>query len=176
MAQEKEPLDLFGRRKSFRPTGESVLEILDTVQIVHMEQNGSMIRLFPENRRPQIKRILDLLGMSTAIYTLSMTHMVTLAETFLSGGTYFNHPLEQVLSIIEESRFKCADVVFVTDGEAHLNESFIAKFNTKKGEKSFNVLSLLLGVERTVTVEQFSDEFVKAKDFSDETSYVVLGI
>lgn len=44
MKKEKEPLDLLGRRKSFRPTEESVLEILDTVQIAHMEQNGSYVR------------------------------------------------------------------------------------------------------------------------------------
>ncbi|MDQ0341121.1 hypothetical protein J2S00_003965, partial [Caldalkalibacillus uzonensis] len=54
---------------SFRPTGEAVLEILDTVQIVQMEQNGQTIRLLPENLRSQIERILTLLGMSPAIYT-----------------------------------------------------------------------------------------------------------
>ncbi len=69
MEQEKGPLDLFGTRKSFRLTGESVLEILDTVQINNMEQNGETIRLFPDIRRPQIERILGLLGIGTAIYT-----------------------------------------------------------------------------------------------------------
>nr|WP_268811331.1 hypothetical protein [Virgibacillus dakarensis] len=38
---EDEPLDLMGgSRNSFRPTGESVLEILDTVDIVHFKQDG----------------------------------------------------------------------------------------------------------------------------------------
>ncbi|MDQ0339464.1 transposase [Caldalkalibacillus uzonensis] len=69
MAKEKEPLELMGGRASFRPTGEAVLEILDTVQIVQMEQNGQTIRLLPENLRSQIERILTLLGMGPAIYT-----------------------------------------------------------------------------------------------------------
>ena len=41
MEQEEEPLNLLGgSRKSFRPTGESVLEILDTVDILRMTGNG----------------------------------------------------------------------------------------------------------------------------------------
>jgi hypothetical protein len=70
MEQEQEPLDLLGgNRKSFRPTGESVLEILDDVNIAVMEQNGQMIRLYPENNRPQVKKILDLLELNMDIYT-----------------------------------------------------------------------------------------------------------
>jgi transposase len=70
MESEQEPLDLLGgSRKSFRPTGESVLEILDDVNITLMEQDGKNIRLFPKNTRPQVKRILDLLGFQMDIYT-----------------------------------------------------------------------------------------------------------
>jgi transposase len=70
MEQEKEPLDLLGgSRTSFRPTGESVLEILDTIDIIHMEQEGKNIRLFPNNRKQQVERILGLIGLDTSIYT-----------------------------------------------------------------------------------------------------------
>lgn len=70
MEHEDEPLDLIGgSRKSFRPTGESVLEILDTVDTIHIEQDGKMNRILPENHKLRIKRILDLLDMDYAIYT-----------------------------------------------------------------------------------------------------------
>ncbi len=61
LEQEDEPLELFGKRKSLRSTGGSVLEILDTVQIVHLEQNGQKVRLLAQKRRSQVKRILDFL-------------------------------------------------------------------------------------------------------------------
>lgn len=102
--------------------------------------------------------------------------MVTLAETFLGGGTHFDRPLEETLKVIEESRFRQADVVFVTDGMAYLKEDFIERFNAKKQEKGFHVLSLLLGVENTETVKLFSDEILKARDFDDESSHTALGI
>ena len=51
--------------------------------------------------------------------------MVNLAQTFLSGGTNFSLPLGKALSMINESRFKQADVVFVTDGEDRIRDSFL---------------------------------------------------
>ncbi|MBO1912029.1 VWA domain-containing protein, partial [Microvirga sp. 3-52] len=41
----------------------------------------------------------------------------SLAQTFLGGGTDFTLPLQEAVRVINESRFKQADVVFVTDGE-----------------------------------------------------------
>lgn len=71
MEDEHEPLDLMvgGGRKSFRPTGEAVLELLDTVDIVHMEFGGQLRRLLPKNHQPQLERILSLLGMDIRVYT-----------------------------------------------------------------------------------------------------------
>ena len=71
-------------------------------------------------------------------------------------------PLDKALNIINESRFKQADVVFVTDGEDRVRDSFLEEFNKKKKEKAFNVLSLVIG-SSTNTVEQFSDKVVKLK-------------
>ena len=72
--------------------------------------------------------------------------MVKLAQTFLSGGTDFSLSLSKSLSTINESRFKQSDVVFVTDGEDRLRDSFLEEFNKKKREKDFNVLSLFIEV------------------------------
>ena len=91
---------------------------------------------------------------------LKSSDMVNLARTFLSGGTNFALPLDQAINVINESRFKQADVVFVTDGEDSLKDSFLVEFNKKKKEKNFNVLSLMLGSSIN-TVEQFSDKVVK---------------
>ena len=77
--------------------------------------------------------------------------------------------------MINESRFKQADVVFVTDGEDRLRDSFLEEFNKKKKEKSFNVLSLVIG-SSTNTVTQFSDIVVKIKDFEEKGSFIAFEI
>ncbi|QDI90424.1 IS1634 family transposase [Salicibibacter halophilus] len=58
-----------GGRRSFRPTGESVLELLDTVDILHMEIDGHLRRFFPKHYEPQLPRILVLLEMDASIFT-----------------------------------------------------------------------------------------------------------
>lgn len=70
MEGENEPLDLMGgSRNSFRPTGESVLEILDTVDIVHFKQEEGIIRVLSVNGKARVERILGLLGLSESVFT-----------------------------------------------------------------------------------------------------------
>jgi len=71
MEKEDEPLNLMGGggRRSFRPTGTAVLELLDTVDIIQMEIDGQWRRLLPNNQEPQLARILELLGMDSSVYT-----------------------------------------------------------------------------------------------------------
>ena len=71
--------------------------------------------------------------------------LIEIAQTFLSGGTDFNLPLTKAVSIIEDSKFKRSDLIFITDGEDSLKESFIKSFIRKKENMDFNVLSLVLG-------------------------------
>lgn len=63
---------------------------------------------------------------------IKSSDMINLAQTFLGGGTDFALPLERAMDVINESRFKQADVVFVTDGEDRVKDSFLEVFNKKK--------------------------------------------
>jgi len=103
------------------------------------------------------------------------SEMVNLARTFLGGGTNFELPLDQAMNVINESRFKQADLVFVTDGEDTLNDPFLLAFNKNKKEKDFNVLSLVLGSSIHI-VEQFSDRVVQVYDFNDAGSFTAFEI
>lgn len=96
--------------------------------------------------------------------------MVEMATNFLGGGTMFDRPLEYALGVIEDSRFRKADIIFVTDGEADLRKEFVENFNKKKQEKAFGVLSVVLGCENTSTVRQFSDTVVRASNLMDENA------
>lgn len=101
---------------------------------------------------------------------IKSSDMINLAQTFLGGGTDFTLPLERAMNVINESRFKQADLIFVTDGEDRVKDSFLESFNKEKKEKEFNVLSLVIGSSIN-TVEQFSDKVVKIKDFDEEGSF-----
>ncbi|MDY7989892.1 VWA domain-containing protein [Paenibacillus polymyxa] len=102
---------------------------------------------------------------------ISVKDMIQLATVFLDGGTKFVAPLTKAAEVIKQSRFHQADIIFVTDGEAHVNDQFIDYWNELKKEKGFSVLSLLLGTESNKGVQGFSDRIVKASSFEDESVY-----
>ena len=159
--------------------------------ILCLDQSGSMWSLDTQSkgftlalmsiaRRQRRDFCLILFSDRTRVITyekgkIKSTAMVNLAQTFLNGGTDFTLPLRESLSIINDSRFKQADVVFVTDGEDSVKDSFLEEFNKKKKEKAFRVLSFTIG-SSTNTVEQFSDKVVRVNDFEDEGSYAAFEI
>ena len=92
--------------------------------------------------------------------------LIQLAGNFLGGGTNFYDPLKKSLSLINESRFKQADIVFVTDGQANLPNEFIEEFSRTKDKKKFECLSVLIGRKADFeTVQKFSDRVINADDF-----------
>ncbi|WP_047981731.1 vWA domain-containing protein [Ornithinibacillus contaminans] len=121
------------------------------------------------------KRDFALISFSNSAYVKEfpkgkskINDLIVLAENFLGGGTNFYDPLKKSLKLINKSRFKNADIVFVTDGEANLGDDFIVKFNQDKKQNDFQCLSVIIGKGvREDTVSRFSDKIVKAKDFTE---------
>lgn len=66
------------------------------------------------------------------------------AETFLDGGTDFRTPLEEALRLMKEDGFENADIVFVTDGECELSESYIEELRAVQAEYRYTVTGVLL--------------------------------
>jgi len=69
MAQEAEPLILPGKRKSFRPTGVSVLEMFETSVTTWASIQGQWQRMKVEPNNPQLERILGFFGLDMSIYS-----------------------------------------------------------------------------------------------------------
>lgn len=110
---------------------------------------------------------------------ITPSEMVQIAESFLSGGTDFQLPLEKAIKVINESHFKQSDIVFVTDGVSDISHSFLKKFNKTKEEKEFSVLSLVIKDDDNYTnenVEKFSDQVLTIEDFKDNSSHTAFEI
>ena len=154
--------------------------------VLCLDQSGSMYNLDTQSKgftlalmsiaRRQ-RRDFCLIVFSTRTQTFKYakgktktSDIFNLAQTFLGGGTDFTLPLHEAVKIINESRFKQADIVFVTDGEHELEESFLEVFNKKKSEKDFKVLSLVIG-NNANTVVRFSDKVVHVTDFDEAGSF-----
>jgi len=71
MAQEEEPLILPGKRKSFRPTGASVLEMFETMVTTWANIQGEWRRMEVQPANLQLERILGFFGLDMRIYSES---------------------------------------------------------------------------------------------------------
>ncbi|ARF17050.1 VWA domain-containing protein [Sporosarcina ureae] len=106
---------------------------------------------------------------------ITSNELARLARTYLGGGTDFTLSLQGALEVLEDSTFKHADIIFVSDGEDEISDSFLTEFNEKKKQKEFNVLTLALGKDTTIA-ESFSDRVLHITDFADNGSFIAFEI
>lgn len=156
------------------------LDQSDSMRSLETQSKGFTLALMSIAKKQQRDLCLVLFSSSIQIYTykkgaMGASEVARLARTFLGGGTNFTLALDKALNVINESRFKQADLVFVTDGEDQLTNSFLEAFNKRKREKAFNVLSLVIGCNRS-TVEQFADRVIEVMDFDNEGSFTAFEI
>lgn len=87
--------------------------------------------------------------------------IMELAEYFPGGGTNFEEPLNKALELLEESKFKGGDIVFITDGESNVGDMFLKSFKETKDRLRFKVYSVLIDLserESWGTLSTFSDK------------------
>ena len=68
------------------------------------------------------------------------------AETFLGGGTNFQRPLQEALSLMEQG-FEDADIVFLTDGLCELPEDYLETLRKEQSTRKFTVTGILLDAD-----------------------------
>ena len=101
--------------------------------------------------------------------------VIKIVETFEGGGTDFQRPLEKASKLIEDSMFKEADILFISDGECGLNNSFINKFKNLKEQKDFRCLGVQIGGsprsrsgrDRSYGLGAFCDTVTNIEDIAD---------
>jgi len=70
LQEETEPLILSGNVKSFEPTGNRILELLDPVKVLHVDDGGRVKRFLPK-RYYDLSRVLKFAGFDLEIYQRS---------------------------------------------------------------------------------------------------------
>lgn len=99
--------------------------------------------------------------------------LIDVAEMFPCGGTAFDLPIEKSLEFINTSRFKHADVVFITDGKCELSSELLDKVNQTKARKEFAIITVLIDIDGKdiKTVQEFSDEVILISSLADLNDY-----
>lgn len=104
---------------------------------------------------------------------ISPDKVITICEEFIDGGTNFESPLRKSLELIKDSTFKSADILFVTDGDCGVSDSFKKEFKRIKEEKEFACKGILVDMGRyrssDSTLREFCDDVVRISSVADLT-------
>lgn len=100
-------------------------------------------------------------------------------STEANGGTQFDGVLSEALARVSEEFGKGrerSDVVFLTDGQAHLDQAWLDKFNEEKKRVGCRVFGVFVGGaydyygdSGTKVLEGFSDGVINVKDLKPES-------
>jgi uncharacterized protein with von Willebrand factor type A (vWA) domain len=99
--------------------------------------------------------------------------VLKIANTFLGGGTNFTAPIELATKLLMEDRYENADLIFVTDGHAWIDEMVLKKFNEIKGKKRCKCVGILLdkggqGHVSDTTIKRFCDKIYRTSELSSD--------
>ncbi len=68
------------------------------------------------------------------------------AEYFPGGGTEFEPPLSRALAAVSEGRYRGGDIVFITDGFAHVGEDLVRKIDDERKRHRFRIRGIAVDV------------------------------
>lgn len=100
-----------------------------------------------------------------------LEEVLDMAEYYSGGGTFFEPPLDLSRDkIMEQEQFSKADIIFVTDGESTVTDSWLKDFLAWKKEKNVRVYSILINTYRgtTVSLDLFSDKAFSLNDINEK--------
>lgn len=92
-----------------------------------------------------------------------------LATSFYGSGTNFVEPLTEALRLINKAKYKYADIVFITDGEAPVDEEFIESFNQQKKDRKFRMITVNVSDKIEKALDSINDVQMLLKDLTDDT-------
>ncbi|MEM7009717.1 MAG: VWA domain-containing protein [Thermodesulfobacteriota bacterium] len=99
------------------------------------------------------------------------SEIMELAEYFPGGGTNFEEPLNEAVSLLEDSKFKGGDIVFITDGQSNVGDKWLKEFEENKSKLKFKVYSVLIDLsekESWGTLSFFSDKVTSVSNLTSK--------
>lgn len=118
--------------------------------LIAFSENVKSVRVFDKNNKPTTQDYIDI------------------AEEHYSGGTDFEAPLRRALEYIDSK----SDILFITDGECKVSESFLKVWREKQKEMKFKIISLQVGTASTRYLEEFSDKVLNFRSLLETSKEI----
>lgn len=95
--------------------------------------------------------------------------VIRAAEQFFDGGTDFEAPLTEAISLMEKG-YENADITIITDGECRISDEFAERFRNTMAKYKATVTGILLDKDRPCgkTLEPFCDKIYHSKEITED--------
>ncbi|WP_240840052.1 VWA domain-containing protein [Acidaminobacter sp. JC074] len=70
--------------------------------------------------------------------------VLDIMDTFICGGTDFEKPLSKAIDYINMDKHKKSDILFITDGQCEIRQSFKDKFLRTKKSRDFKLYTMIM--------------------------------
>ncbi|MFN7135719.1 MAG: chlorite dismutase family protein, partial [Myxococcales bacterium] len=117
---------------------------LALLEIARKQGRRTRAIVFSGPEQPLTEFELTARGRVSLKRSANMDEIVRLAECFPGGGTDFEKPLRSALQAVQSAGMKGAYVVFITDGEAQINDAFAEEFRREKKRRDISVYAVLV--------------------------------
>ncbi|KMT23172.1 vWA domain-containing protein [Clostridium cylindrosporum] len=94
--------------------------------------------------------------------------MYDLATGFIGSGTNFVEPLTEAMKLINTAKYKYADIIFITDGKAPLDEDFIEEFILNKEKKQFRMITVNVADNIEEGLNKINDTQILLRELTNE--------
>lgn len=143
---------------------------LTLLEIAKRERRKFQVVVFSSGGQPL--RLFESIGREgSSGWGMREKDVFELAEYFPGGGTNFEEPLNKALELLNESKFKGGDIVFITDGESNVGDTWLKSFEKEKQRLKFKVYSVLIDLserESWHTLELFSDKVTSVSQLTNK--------
>lgn len=96
--------------------------------------------------------------------------VIPMVEHFFNGGTSYMQPLDRAVKYLREeyngTKRMAGDIVFITDGQAPLNDVWLAQFRADKAALGFRVFGVSVGAAAGSALHRISDNVREVFDIS----------
>ena len=105
--------------------------------------------------------------------------VLAFAEHFPGGGTDFEQPMRRALEAVAAGNYRRGDIVFITDGHAHVSDALVEDIVTARKRHRFRVRGILVDVADSdrSSLLRFCDEVREVTDLvADSLSDLFAGV
>lgn len=90
-------------------------------------------------------------------------------DYFNGGGTNWKQPLDKAIEIItKQAVMKKSDIIFITDGECNVDDTWVGKYNKTKSHYGFTTYGVMIGGYSTFEFDKIADKIVQIRNLTDD--------